>query len=347
MSTETKTGQSIDTVKENLLSPILVDKILQLPTLKDVRQLSVVDVGTGDASYSRHVINQLVQQGVCVDNLGLIDADTEIFSDLLTTTLEPEMPPPINVQVVETKKRAVVGEFLRQFGGQYDVAISQLVLHQILNDSEMSHLMYTTYQALKPEGTLFLVDLHPRFIRYLMQHEPTKFSGLDKEGVLEGEYHFDSGGSVTLKSREVPHVLGIMLGLGFDFVDAAPILPEAISDEKERYRQMVESQTPMFYVMQLRKNEGNFVSSTEGVVRQVQPYQENGMLIAFTDGEEIIVPKFPGLEDIMPNDHLTLLEIHRPENDTRVINYWATSESQQQEIKEIKWNQVVFQAPQE
>jgi len=48
MSIETKTGQSIDAVKENLLSPILVDKILQLPTLKNVRQLSVVDVGTGN-----------------------------------------------------------------------------------------------------------------------------------------------------------------------------------------------------------------------------------------------------------------------------------------------------------
>ena len=115
MSTEIKTGQSIDTVKENLLSPILVDKILQIPTLKDVRELSVIDVGTGDATYSRHVINQLVQRGVCVNNLGLVDADTEIFPDLLTTTFEPEMPPPINVQVVETKSRAVYSDSLIHF----------------------------------------------------------------------------------------------------------------------------------------------------------------------------------------------------------------------------------------
>ena len=136
---------------------------------KEKKCSSIIDVGTGDASYSRQVINQLVQQGVRVENLGLVDADTKIFPDLLTTTLDSDMPPPINVQVVETKARTVVKEFLRQYGEQYDVAISQLVLHQVLNDSEMSHLMYTTYQALKPDGTLFLIDLHPKFIRFLIQ----------------------------------------------------------------------------------------------------------------------------------------------------------------------------------
>lgn len=342
MSTEIKTGQSIDTVKENLLSPLLVDKILRTPTLKDVRALSIIDVGTGDASYSRQVINQLVQQGVRVENLGLVDADTKIFPDLLTTTLDSDMPPPINVQVVETKARTVVKEFLRQYGEQYDVAISQLVLHQVLDDSEMSHLMYTTHQALKPDGTLFLIDLHPKFIRFLMQEEPTKFKARDREGVLEGEYNFDSGGSVVMRSREVAPVLATMLGLGFDFVDAAPIFPEAIADKKERYRKMVENQIPMFYMMQLRKNERNFVSSTEGVVKQILPYKENGLSVVFVDDEEIVVPRFNDWEDIMPDDHLALLEIHRPENNVRVLNYWTRRGNQQKGTDVIKGEQITY-----
>ena len=308
MGAEIKTGQSIDTVKENLLSPFLVERVLQIPVLKRGRKLSVIDVGTGDASYSKHVINKLVEQGVCVDNLALIDADIEIFPDLLTTSLAPDMPPPINVQVVKTKTKSVVREFLRQYDKQYDVAISQLVLHQILNDSEMSHLVYTTYQALKPEGMLFLIDLHPRFIRFLMEYEPRKFKASDRKGELEGEYHFDSGGSVVMRSREMAPLLSTMLGIGFDFVDALPILPGAIADKKERYRKMVEREIPMFYIMQLKKNENNFVSSTEGVVKQIQPYKENGLSVVFVDEEKIIIPRFRNWENVKPNDQLTRMK---------------------------------------
>lgn len=342
MTTEAKTGQSIDTVKENLLSPVLVEKILQIPALKRGRKLSIIDVGTGDASYSKHVINELVERGVRVDNLALIDADTEIFPDLLTTTLAPDMPPPINVQVVETKARSIVREFLGQHDEQYDVAISQLVLHQILDDSEMSYLMYTTYQALKPEGMLFLIDLHPKFIKFLMEYEPAKFKARDKEGELEGEYHFDSGGSVAMRSRETAHLLSVMLGLGFDFIDATPIFPGAIANKKERYRKMAERGIPMFYMMRLRKNGANFVSSTEGVVKQIESYQENGLSVVFIDEEEIIIPKFRNWENVQPDDHLTLLEIHRPEKNTRVLNCWAIPNHQDQGTKGISWDQMVF-----
>lgn len=253
MITEAKTGQSIDAVKEGLLSPVLVEGILQATALEKGRGLSIIDVGTGDASYSGHVINELVGQGIRVNNLGLVDADIKIFPDLLTTVLASDVPSSINIQVVEARVRSVVQEFLRQYGEQYDVAILQLVLHQILDDSEMSYFVDAIHQALKSGGRLFLVDLHPEFIGFLMEHEPEKFKPSGREGRLEGKYRFDSGGSVTMCSREMAPLLAIMLGMDFDFVDASSIFPNAITGEKERYHKMVERGIPMFYMMQLKK----------------------------------------------------------------------------------------------
>ena len=111
-----------------------------------------------------------------------------------------------------------------------------------------------------------------------------------------------------MRSREMAPLLSTMLGIGFDFVDALPILPGAIADKKERYRKMVEREIPMFYIMQLKKNENNFVSSTEGVVKQIQPYKENGLSVVFVDEEKIIIPRFRNWENVKPNDQLTRMK---------------------------------------
>ena len=318
---ETKTGQSIDLVKTTVINPVLVERVLEIPNLE--RVLSVIDIGSGDGTSSRAVIKALSEKGYAVENLALVDADTKIFPDLVeTTTFEP--PYSLNTQVLEFRDRDILSAFLERFEGVYDIAIAQLVFQQIHTVPEASYLMHSAYWALKPAGELLLVDLHPKYIQYLVDQAPAKFEVLQRGGDgLMGRYHFDSGGSVEIHSRVMAIQLAMLLGVGFDLVNAASLSTDSIIDKKERYHALTQEKIPMFYMMQLRKNPANFVSGTTGVVEAIKPHTHGWVSVTFADGDEIMVPGFNNWEDVKKGSHLVLHETYRPEVEKQIVNYWV------------------------
>lgn len=317
---EVKTGQSVDVLKHELVHPVLVDRILQIPGLPT--DLSLIDLGSGDATSSRDLLVSLTNRGKGVKNLALIDADISIFPELIgTATSEPMAS--FDIQVVQAHNSSITAEFLKSYAEKYDLALSQLVLHQIGNNHEASYLMYLSYQALKPAGDLFVVNLHPKYLQYLAENEPGKFVITDQtNGIVAGIYKFDSSGVAPVYSRSPENQLAMFLGLGFDFVKAVPISTETITDQKPRYRNLAEKGIPMFYLMQLRKNPANFISSTEGTIKQIKLYDDQWITVIFLDDQEIKIPVFSDWVNVKCGNKIILQETRRKEIETALLNYW-------------------------
>lgn len=174
------------------------------------------------------------------------------------------------------------------YGEKYDLALSQLVLHQIQSD-----------------------------------HEASKFEVSNKtNGRLTGTYHFDSFGSAQVYSRNIEIQLAMLLGLGFDFVKMQPITTNALADQKPRYRDLADRNIPMFYLMQLRKSDANFISSIEGVVQSIRLHDSGWIVVVFSDSKEILVPMFSNWDKVKPDSHLVLHETHREEVSATMLNCW-------------------------
>ena len=81
--------------------------------------VSLIDVGSGDGTSSREVVKTLAENGRFIENLALVDADTQIFPGLVgTVTEEPAFA--FETQVLEFKRREVLRTFLDQYEGKYD-----------------------------------------------------------------------------------------------------------------------------------------------------------------------------------------------------------------------------------
>lgn len=333
----TKTGQHIDIQKWTLVVPALSRRIAEIPGLP--QDISLLDIGTGDASSVEGLILSLVEKKRIV-SVGLVDADIEIFPDLVTTATSGVIDN-INTQIVQVGERASLAEFLRRFEGQYDVATCQLVMHQIENHHAASYLMYMAEQALKPDGEMFIVNLHPDYLKYIAENEPKKFSidNIDN-GVLTGTYAFDSTGSASVYSRDLRSQLMMSLALGFELVDFEQIIPEALSELKPRYKDMTEKKVPIFYLLQLRKNPKNFVLSTEGLVQQVKRYNKQWTTVTFVDGDEVRIPGVSQWKKIKEGDQLILQQTVREGLEGTILNYWVINPKQ-----EIDGGQLVVSLP--
>lgn len=323
---EFKTGQSVDIQKQGVIHPVLIDHILQIPGLPP--DLSLVDIGSGDATSSRDLLISLINKGKNVKKIGLIDSDIGIFPDLIeAATAEPIAS--FDTQVVHTRSRSVTEEFLNQYEDKYDLALLQLVLHQISSDHEASYLMYLAFQTLKPAGDLFVINLHPKYLQYLAENEPNKFTiTAQNKDTVTGIYNFDSSGSASVYSRGVKNQTAMFMGIGFEYVKAVPISAEAISTQKPRYRNLSEKGVPMFYLMHFRKNTTSFVSSTHGVVNKIKPHNSEWIRITFLDGDEILFPTFRDWKQVVKNDHIFIQEIRSKEINANIINYWVINDKE-------------------
>lgn len=207
--------------------------------------------------------------------------------------------------------------------------MAQLVLHQIPKDQITTYLTYLAYRALKPIGSLLIVNLHPKYLRYLTEHEPRKFEKTSEtDDRLFGKYHFDSNGESDVDSRNIEVQLAMSLGLGFDLVKVTPIITDSIADQKPRYRNLADNGIPMFHLMHLKKNPVNFISSTEGVVQNIRPHESRWVEITFADSEEIRIPMFSNWEKVKPNNYLILHETHRKEIATTTLNFWIVDQEE-------------------
>lgn len=326
MSNEHKTGQHIDTLKYNLIRPVIVEKILDIPGLP--KNFSFFDLGTGDVTSSRSVIIDLLHNGHGIQNLAVLDADINVFPDLFETIVSETMTY-IDTQIVKVDDEDVINEFYKQYEGVYDVGLFQLVLHQIENDHAASYYMYLAHRALKHDGDLFLVNLHPKYLEYLSKNEPDKFQVRKREDhKMTGQYKFDSSGSAPVFSRNIETQLSMLLSLGYELSEVTPITTEAVEKEKKRYKDLRRNNIPMFYVMHLHKNEANYLSSTEGVVEKVEDLGDDTARVIFVDNDEIRIPKFSGLDKIRKGSKLVLHETYRREVKANILNYWIIENGQ-------------------
>ncbi len=332
-------NKGADRAKETLLNPPLVERISRMAASME-GGISILDAGSGDGTSVWGVVAKLLEQGVELENLGLVDADVEILPRLLTTAIagEPLVETP-NIQLVQGgERKGFIREFLSQYAGKYDVAVCQLVLHQILDDSEASLFVYSILRALKPEGELLVIDLHPQYLEYLEANEPGKVN-LQREGDgFRGEFFPDGGGKIPICLRELPETLAFMAGMGFDLKEGFDIYPGAAREVKPRYQSMTDQGVPLFRFLRLRNNPDNFVSASEGVVENVE-LEDGQLLVTFTDQKRIWLPHFSSWGDIEPGDYLVLHEIRRPEIDSSVLSYWAIPQDPE---KKIRSNQVLF-----
>jgi len=320
---EAKTGQSIDLIKGNILIPALINSIAKIPDLN--KSLSIIDIGAGDATNSLSLVEILISVGYQIENIALADVDVKVFPHLLGNMLNHSLPV-LNQQFLEVKNQNTIAKFLQQFGGQYDIALSQLVLHQIKNIHETSYLMYFAHRALLDNGHLLIVNLHPKYLDYLTEHIPEKFRLLKTyDYAIEGEYFFDSGGSNNVFSRNIETQLSMFLSLGFDLVKFSPIFTTILAHQKNLYQELEENNVPMFYAMLLKKNPNNFVSGTEGTVKKIKEFNPQWIKITFMDDSVIEIPKFSGWENVKAGSFLVLHEIHHDENGITIFNYWILS----------------------
>jgi len=77
---EVKTGQSIDSVKSEILNPILVKHILEI--LKLGEDFSFIDIGTGDATFFLALVESIIKAGYHPHSLAFVDNDEQIFPSL-------------------------------------------------------------------------------------------------------------------------------------------------------------------------------------------------------------------------------------------------------------------------
>jgi hypothetical protein len=96
----------------------------------------------------------------------------------------------------------------------------------------------------------------------------------------------------------------------------------------------------MFYLMQLKKNPANFISSTEGVVQTIGPHDSRWIEVTFADDEKVRIPMFSNWEKVKPNSHLVLHETYRKEIAATMLNYWIIDEKE-----EIMGGQLVARNP--
>jgi hypothetical protein len=336
-----KDGQSLDPVKETLLQPILVNEITNSLEEKNNKVFSLVDFGTGDCSYFSNVVKEINNRKYVIHTVAVVDVGTDKFIDIHQNLLYPDLPKKINTVVVGTKDHYLLEEFQNKFSERFDIAISQLVLHQILEDSEMSHLFYRIYQSLKYGGDLFLVDLHPEFIEYLADKEPDKFEVIGKGNRLVGKYNFDSGGSILTSNRRLEFILSMALCMGYNLVESGGIHTDTIQEIKDRYKKMVDEGVPMFYLMKLRKNTENFISENKGLIKRIKNYKNDYISITFSDNVEIFVPQFDDWEKVKKGDFLEILEtkVTLKGNNFRTINFWVTPSKRDQDII---WNRMLL-----
>ena len=88
MPEKEKTGQHIDALKSGLLNPLLAEEILKIPHLP--KELSFIDVGTGDSSTAHNLLATIVAAGHRIENLGMVDVDIAIFPEMLRVVLASE-----------------------------------------------------------------------------------------------------------------------------------------------------------------------------------------------------------------------------------------------------------------
>ncbi len=320
MSAE-KTGQGIDPVKGKIVHPALLDKFVRTPDLPR-NDLSLVDFGAGKGTSCADFIALLIQAGYSVAGLALVDADVEVFPDTVGTVTKKPLDS-LPIQVVQSSDHVMAGAFISQFKAKFDVALCQLVLHQIGNDNAASYLLYLAYLTLKPNGSLFIVNLHPRYLQYLTEFEPNKFKVTDQSAdCVSGMYFFDLDGSQNVKSRAMHIQLGMLLALGFDFDSVTHLVPAALAEENTRYLNLTESSIPMFYILQVRKRADNFVSSINGIVSNIEINDDQWLVVTFLDGDEVRIPSFTGWGEVLPGEYLMLHEVYREEVDALIVNYW-------------------------
>lgn len=314
-----KTGQSIDQIKRELLTPALVKSILQTHDIKN--GLSLLDLGSGTSESVLSLIKDLNRAGYKFDNCGFIDADAEIFPYLISNNMENLDV--LNSQYVDLSNLDNALKFLEVFQEKFSVVICQLVLHQIENIAELSFLMNLTHSLLQDNQYLYIVNLHPKYLDYLEKKQPNKFSVINKnDEYVEGEYHFDSGGSNKVYSRDIQTQLSILLALGFDLIEFSPISTEPIANKKELYKELHINEIPMFYLLKLKKNNEHTLSIEEGAVKKIKKTKNDWLQIEFSNGNEILIPEFSDWNKIVPGDLLILHEVYRQKEEIKLLNYW-------------------------
>ncbi len=318
---EAKTGQSIDPLKEGLIHPLILGCILQIPNL--ATELSFFDFGSGDASSSQNLLISLILNGMRIKKTAFFETDTKIFSNLVRTTFSNPIDTFSN-QVVLAQNTGVISRFTRQYESSYDVAVAQLVLHQILNRDEASYFLFLAFQALKETGDLLIVNLHPKYLQDLEEHEPQKFVVKSStENEVTGVFSFDTSGSTLMCSRSPQSWLATLLALGFDFIQMVPIFTDSIQDHNPRYHRLAENKIPIFYLLQLRKNPFNFVSSTQGIVRKIETCDNQWIRVTFLDAQEIHMPGFKDWQKVQIGDYLILHETRMKNISAITLNYWV------------------------
>lgn len=323
---ERKTGQHIDSLKSNLINPLLTDLINDINDLPEIA--SLLDVGSGDASNVENLILQLAITGKLFNNIGLLESDREIFEGMSKTILGGVLTN-INLQLLLASNNDVINKFLEVMDSKYDIAVSQLVLHQIKNFHEASFLMFVASYALKQTGNLFVVNLHPAYLNFLSQHYPEKFETLEiTDDFTRGMYHFDEGGANEVFSRKRANYLAMFLSLGFDLIDDVPIIVPQSTSNSKRIQELAELQIPMFYVFHLKSNPTHFRSATIGTVDRISDQNDGWINVSFLDHYDILIPAFSWWQDVQQNDQLYLQEVRRTDFAKNFLNFWTISQTE-------------------
>ena len=243
-----KTGKSLDSQKRHLIHPLVADLVRK--TFANARALSIADLGCGDGSSFLDLAHQLAggqtadYPAMAIEWLGFHDNDEAILRVLERNIQQAGLPTGtvgIDIQALKT--------------GHYDLALAQLVLHLILDMAELREFLSVAHRALKADGHLFVVNLHPRYLDYHTRYSQGKLVMTCTDDDWIGEYLFDSNASfgIPIVSRSMEKYQNILRDCGFATFAIQPIYTRAIAASKTRYLDMWNRRIPMFYLMDLVK----------------------------------------------------------------------------------------------
>ena len=286
-----------------------------------------MEIGAGDGSLMAEVLELLQDSRKRLRSLTIIDNMTTLFPPLLETVFS-RIPRHTNVTLVEPILSGSFGPDTVAAEGSIDIANSSMMLHQIQNDSLVKLYLFRTYLALANQGRLFLSDLHPKYLQYLSEYYPEKYSQDGEEGI----YKFDSGGSRHVYPKSIAALATWAESLGFRPPELTIPSYQSLLELKPRYQEMAKLGIPLFYVLSLAKDENRFVHYSEGTIKEFNQIN-NRLELTFSDDEVISIP-WKGESPVKVGEICTIFSIKHPKEVNKLlIHVWSCPPNDSSQVR--------------
>jgi SAM-dependent methyltransferase len=333
---EPKPGQQYDTIKGMVLAPALLECFNRHYGGK---QIDILDVGTGTTELLVHLLHWFGRNGI--GTLGLVDIDEYAIARALRAFSDA----PWNMFVMKDDAFMYGHPYTipnERQKLQFDLALSNLMFHQVRSNEELSLIMMRVWESLQVGGHFMISDLNPAYIEELISKGRTdkfKVEERDLYGNACGMYHL-SGGSVFVYNRSITRDIVTML-LCNGFTVSRPVFPNMELVYSDRPDLKAFDCDSIFYVLDVQKVDA-LRRHQSGVVNGITQFKKDGPMYVWLSGS-IVPVKLPfpkGVSDIKIGEGAIyrVIKLHGTVN-TRMHHFWWFPGDGEQRIRKVMWRE--------